>query len=147
MFRSEGHRCTLGIAALLPLLALLLSSVPLRAQITDCRCAKVTLLVQKDVTCKVTFQLTYEKSGIQTEITLAPGEITTVDCEPGLSIAAGRCGAGFVPIPEGGCIINLNALGDPMCCVDACLEQDDAGCWTAYARPTISMAPGCSCRD
>lgn len=147
MFRTEGRRHTVGIAAILSLLALSLASAPLRAQIADCRCTKVTLLVEKEVTCKVTFRLTYEQSGTQTDITLAPGEITTVDCEPGLTIAAARCGAAFVPIPEGGCLINLNAGVKGMCCIDACLEQDDAGCWIAYARPTISMAPGCSCHD
>ncbi|MBS1910941.1 MAG: hypothetical protein JST22_03045 [Bacteroidetes bacterium] len=134
-------------AVLLLSVAALFLVVPalLRAQIPDCPCDKIPLTVQKDVACDVTFLL-HHPSGVDERVTVQHGTTVNIPCEVGLSIDVEQCGNSWLPVPVGGCLININTATTPVCCVDVCLERGASLCWGLIVRPTISAQITCPCR-
>ena len=133
-----------GALLALALLSLLAPSMT-RAQITDCPCPKIPITVEREVSCRVTFVI-HHPSGLDEIVVVSPGTTVTIPCERGLTIDVVECGSIRVPVPVGGCLININTDTTPVCCVDVCLNRIPDGCWALLVRPTISAAISCPCR-
>lgn len=114
------------------------------AQITECNCATITIVVEKEVACRVSLEFARPDGTTETK-TFSQGTSTSVPCDDGMSVSLLDCLGRPLLIPEGGCLINKNASPSFACCVDACLTQDPRGCWVVLIRPTISTAPTCPC--
>jgi hypothetical protein len=132
-----------GALLALSLLSMLAPSM-LRAQISACPCATIPLTVQSDVSCRVTF-IIHHPSGLDQTVTVSPGTTVNIPCEVGLKIDVVECGSNPVPVPIGGCLININTDTLPVCCVDVCFQRNGLGCWAVLVRPTISASATCPC--
>lgn len=143
---TRTTRNMLRLLSCVAAIALVMAAGTLRAQIT-CKCDNVTILVEKEVNCSVTLYFAWH-GGSETH-TYAAGTLATVPCHDDMQIALLDCSGRNHEVPPGGCVININAgsaAAAPGCCVDACLQEDAAGCWQVLVRRTISMAPGCFCQ-
>ena len=137
-------RSAIAMLALCALSSLL--PTPLAAQkIDNCACDLITIFSDKATPCTVQFTFESPDGTLQT-VTLPPGGSSAVPCIPGTIVSIVDCLGRRQPITPGTCRFNVNGSSrQASCCIDACLEERAPGCWTAFVRPTIVMAPGCPC--
>lgn len=101
------------------------------AQIASCTCKWVPITVDPLLGCNVQIRVTRPGETPFT-LLLAPGNTVSVQCADGIT---------FEMLISGGCWVNLGnncTAGYSVaggCCVNACLQQDAAGCWTLRIKP------------